>query len=197
MVGLEDRFEARDGRRIGRRHDAETPTIGQQFLDANWTRVKGGVEYSRGVFYQIAIGAADMRLALIPVVMLLAACSTAGATAPASPTTRVDVKLSDALRIEPAAMTVPAGVPVTFVITNNGATEHEFYLGDEAAQGAHEKEMAAMGGMTHDEPAGVSVKPGQTKELTFTFATARTSLAGCHVNGHYGAGMKASITVVA
>ena len=38
-------------------------------------------------------------------------------------------------------MTVPAGVPVTFVVTNSGTTDHEFYLGDEDAQAEHEKEM--------------------------------------------------------
>ena len=52
-----------------------------------------------------------------------------------------------------------------------------------------------MGGMTHDEPEGIAVKPGETKELTYTFAEAGQTLAGCHVAGHYGGGMKAQITV--
>jgi uncharacterized cupredoxin-like copper-binding protein len=56
--------------------------------------------------------------------------------------------------------------------------------------------MAEMGGMTHDEPEGIAVAPGETKELTFTFDAAGPFLAGCHVPGHYGAGMKADITVV-
>ena len=136
---------------------------------------------------------------------LVAACSSGGgvATSPSAPAslirsagaTRIEVTLTDALRIEPAAMTVPAGLPVTFVVTNSGATDHEFYLGDEAAQAEHEKEMAEMGGMTHDEPEGIAVKPGETKELTYTFAGAGETLAGCHVVGHYGGGMKATITV--
>lgn len=109
--------------------------------------------------------------------------------------TRFEVRLLDALRMEPAAFTVPAGVPVTFVVTNAGTAAHEFYLGDEAAQAAHEKEMAGMGGMMHDEPEGIGVAPGETKELTFTFAAPGTWLAGCHVAGHYGAGMVATITV--
>jgi len=108
--------------------------------------------------------------------------------------TRIEVKLTDALRMEPAQMSVPAGVPITFVLTNTGATDHEFYLGDEEAQMAHEEEMS-MGGMIHDDPAGVSVKPGETKELTYTFDAAGLTLAGCHVAGHYGGGMKATINV--
>lgn len=141
--------------------------------------------------------------------VLVAACSSGGG-APTSPpvpatsgppaaasaaATRVEVTLTDALKIEPAAMTVPAGVPITFVVTNSGATDHEFYLGDEAAQAEHEKEMAEMGGMAHDEPEGIAVKPGETKELTYTFADAGETLAGCHVAGHYGGGMKATISV--
>jgi len=148
-------------------------------------------------------------VALIPVaVLLVAACSSSGATpsAPASEPSasaavsapveaaRIDVSLTDALRIEPPSMTVPAGVPVTFVVTNTGSIEHEFYLGDDKAQAEFEAEMQA-GAMRHDQPEGISVAPGETKELTYTFAEPGETLAGCHVIGHYGGGMKATITV--
>jgi uncharacterized cupredoxin-like copper-binding protein len=138
--------------------------------------------------------------------LLLAACTGggAGATPSTAPTasavpsgsaaTRIEVTLTDALKIEPVTLTVPAGVPVTFVVTNTGATEHEFYLGDEAAQAAHEEEMMA-GGMMHDDPDGISLAAGETKELTHTFDQAGETLAGCHVAGHYAGGMKATITV--
>jgi uncharacterized cupredoxin-like copper-binding protein len=119
----------------------------------------------------------------------------AGSAAPSAAATRVEVSLSDQLRIEPTSMTVPAGVPVTFVVTNTGTIEHEFYLGDEGAQAAHEEEMGEMGGMTHDEPEGIAVKAGETNELTYTFEQAGETLAGCHFPGHYGGGMKATITV--
>jgi uncharacterized cupredoxin-like copper-binding protein len=153
------------------------------------------------------------RIALIPAAaVLIAACSSGSSTAapaspsgsatatPASPSaaaqaTRIEVKLTDSLQMEPASMNVPAGVPVTFVVTNAGAIEHEFYLGDEGAQAEHEMEMTSMGGMSHDEPEGIGLKPGETKELTYTFAEPGMTVAGCHVTGHYGAGMKAQITV--
>ena len=148
------------------------------------------------------------RIVLISSVALLAgACSSAGSSpsaavatpAPAASAsqpaeTRIDVKLTDALRIEPAEMTVTAGQPVTFVVTNTGATDHEFYLGDEAAQ-AEQEEMMQSGQMAHDTPDGISLKPGETKELTFTFETPGQTLAGCHVAGHYEGGMKATITI--
>ena len=142
-----------------------------------------------------------LALILMPA-LLLAACSAGGGvtTAPTAPpetgtASRVEVTLTDALKIEPSAMTVPARVPVTFVVTNSGATDHEFYLGDGAAQGEHESEMAELGGMTHDEPQGISVEPGETKELVYTFPEPGETLAGCHVAGHYGGGMKATIII--
>jgi uncharacterized cupredoxin-like copper-binding protein len=149
-----------------------------------------------------------LRLApLAAVAVLAAACSGAAATpAPAVSTpapsaaaepVRVEVKLLDALRIELASTTVPAGVPVTFVVTNTGTVLHEFVLGDEAEQAAHDEEMAEQGGMSmpEDEEMAIGVEPGKTKELTVTFEKPGTTLAGCHVVGHYAGGMKATITI--
>jgi uncharacterized cupredoxin-like copper-binding protein len=110
---------------------------------------------------------------------------------------RIAVTLTDDFRIDPCSMTVSAGVPVTFVVTNGGAIAHEFFLGDEAAQAAHAEEMLSMGGASmHDEPDGIAVAAGETKELTYTFASPGQYLAGCHVPGHYAAGMKAVIDVI-
>ena len=132
-----------------------------------------------------------------------ASASAAPASAPASAApasaaaTRIEVSLSDQLRIEPAAMTIPAGVPVTFVVTNTGTVLHEFVVGDQAVQDEHEAEMKEAGGMTMsiDEPFAIGVEAGQTKELTMTFTDPGTVLVGCHVIGHYLAGMKAEITI--
>jgi uncharacterized cupredoxin-like copper-binding protein len=151
------------------------------------------------------------RLALLPALtVLIAACSSGtGSTAapssaaspptpapPASPAaTRIEVDLTDALKIEPAQMTVAKGVPVTFVVTNTGVTDHEFFLGDEAAQAEHEQEMMEMGGMGHDEEMGIAVEPGETRELTVTFPATGSILAGCHVAGHYAGGMKAAVEI--
>ena len=146
------------------------------------------------------------RLGFAPaIVLIVAACSGAGSTpspsalaaSPSPGTTaaqRIEVKLTDALTMEPAAMTVKAGQPVTFVVTNAGAIDHEFYLGDEAAQ-AQQEQMMLSGQMAHDTPESISLKPGETKELTYTFNAAGQTLAGCHIAGHYAAGMKAAITV--
>ncbi len=154
-----------------------------------------------------------MRLHHLPLVVAIAvvlgACS-GGSTSSASPSAataspvaggssgsavEVIVKLTDALKMEPASISVKAGVPVRFVVTNSGVADHEFFLGDEAAQAAHGEEMSGMAGMGHDDPTGIGLKAGETKTLEYTFAKAGSYLAGCHVNGHYAAGMMATITV--
>ena len=152
------------------------------------------------------------RLALLlAIALLIAACAsgtgsteTPSSAVPASPpsatsgssdATRFVVQLSDALKIEPSTMTVPAGVPVTFLVTNAGTTDHEFFLGNEEEQAAHEQEMSEMGGMGHDAEMGIRVGPGETKEFTVTLHDAGTILAGCHVAGHYAGGMKATVEI--
>jgi uncharacterized cupredoxin-like copper-binding protein len=108
---------------------------------------------------------------------------------------RIEVKLTDQLKIEPASIDVPVGVPVTFVVTNTGALGHEFFLGDAAAQEEHGKALTGSTTPPPDSANGIGLEPGQTKELTHTFQSAGSSLAGCHVAGHYLAGMKATITI--
>ncbi len=124
-----------------------------------------------------------------------AAASPSSTSSASGAGTRIEVQLTDALKIQPATMSVRVGSPVTFVVTNTGTTDHEFFLGDEEQQAAHEQEMQEMGGMTHDEDMGIGVEPGETKELTVTFPEAGTTLAGCHVAGHYAGGMKANVEI--
>ena len=139
--------------------------------------------------------------------LVVAACSGGASAPPTSATVQsppatstagagltIEVTLTDTLKIEPAEMTVRAGQPVTFRVTNSGAIEHEFYLGDDAAQ-AEQEAMMQAGTMVHDTAEGISLEPGETKELTYTFGTAGRTIAGCHVAGHYGGGMKATIIV--
>lgn len=135
----------------------------------------------------------------------LAACSSPGASSTASidagsPSLSesprvVTVTMTDELRFEPDAFTFSVGETVRFEVTNAGAIQHEFFIGDADAQADHEAEIVEMGGMAHDEPNGISVDSGETKALEHTFATAGTILIGCHEPGHYAGGMVATATV--
>jgi uncharacterized cupredoxin-like copper-binding protein len=111
-------------------------------------------------------------------------------------TVRIDA--TDDLRFTPAEIDVTQGETVAFVVTNPGALPHEFVIGDEAVQAEHEQEMAdgeeemeEMG----DEPYAIDVPPGETATLVYTFEEPGTTLVGCHVPGHYDAGMRGTITV--
>lgn len=138
---------------------------------------------------------------LASLAIVIAACS-AGATdapqptdAPSGGPVSVEVELTDALRMDPDTLNVPSGVPVTFVVSNVGALEHEFVVGDETVQEEHEQEMQEGGMDMGDEENAIHLEPGETKELTITFAAPETTIAGCHIQGHYLAGMKAIINV--
>ena len=116
------------------------------------------------------------RLALIPAaILLVAACSPGGATPEAQircsvvgPVSlgRRDTHRGDSHRRpqdRAGRHDRPGRAPVTFVVTNSGTTDHEFYLGDEAAQAEHEKEMAAMGGWATTSPKASPSSPAKPR----------------------------------
>ena len=118
----------------------------------------------------------------------------------------VRVVMNDRFRYRPNAIMVQAGRRVTFAVTNAGKLPHEFTLGDRATQLDHEREMQlmpAMGGHVHVHTHGsagggtLTVPPGQTRRLTWTFDEPGLVLYGCHVLGHWAAGMKGTIVVLA
>lgn len=134
-------------------------------------------------------------IAVLTAAFILAACGGSPVAPTLTPAADVKVVLTDAMRMDPAELKVRLGVPVTFQVTNTGKIEHEFYIGSEAEQTAHDAEMLA--GPMHEHLQGVGVAAGETRELTYTFQRASTVFAGCHVPGHYAAGMVATIVVTA
>lgn len=112
---------------------------------------------------------------------------------PAAAAQTIEVTTDDPYRFEPEDLEVGAGETVTFVVTNDGEQEHEFVLGDRSYQESHGKAMAA--GEMHHEGNAVTVAPGATEELTWTFPDEGEVLYGCHVRGHYQAGMVGVIRV--
>ena len=132
-------------------------------------------------------------LALVLGALVLAACAPA---APDPTTVReVRVTMTDELRFEPDAMTVSAGETVRFIVYNTGASDHEFLIGDEAAQAEFAAEMADGHDDTHVGEAGIALGPGETGEFTYAFDELGELLIGCHEPGHYDGGMVARITV--
>lgn len=108
----------------------------------------------------------------------------------------IEVDANDDLTFSPDQLEISAGETIQFVITNSGVIPHDFTLGDQEAQEAHEEEMAE-GGMEHSDPNAVVLEPGETKTLTWKFIEAGTVLIGCHQPGHYAGGMTGTIDVAA
>lgn len=122
----------------------------------------------------------------------------AGGAADADDAARtVEVRTLDTMAFQPARVGVSAGETVTFAVANHGQVVHEFTLGDVAMQQQHGEMMSHMpAGMAHDTPNSITIRPGETKHLTWRFGTAGTLEYACHQPGHYKAGMRGRITIV-
>ena len=110
----------------------------------------------------------------------------------ATPARTIDVRMRD-IHYDPAAVTVKAGETVTFMFHNEGDIVHDAFIGDEASQERHEKDM--KGGHHGKGGGAISVEPGKTGSITHTFGKAGTTIIGCHEPGHYAGGMKVTVTV--
>jgi P-type Cu+ transporter len=154
--------------------------------------------------YAYLVGIALVALAIGAAALLFARASmgtpTAAATmgAPMAETRPVDLTIAlsttDALRFTPDQLDVQAGETVAFEITNSGVLPHEFFVGTPAQQQAHEAAMSS-GVSMGEEPGAVDVPAGTTARLVYTFAQPGTLEYGCHVPGHYAAGMRGTITI--
>jgi uncharacterized cupredoxin-like copper-binding protein len=114
---------------------------------------------------------------------LVVACAGPSAAAPASskPVSgpqAVDVRTTDALRFEPATITVKKGTPVRVTLTNNTALEHDWVVDN----------LDGKKVQLHAAP-----KASATTELTPT--TSGTYEFYCSIPGHREAGMKGTLTV--
>jgi uncharacterized cupredoxin-like copper-binding protein len=141
-----------------------------------------------------------LRCALALAVLTAGACANndrSGADATVIPVSMVDN------RFEPATFTVRKDRPVIFRFRNDGTVRHEAVIGDDQVQQDHAGAMdrmsdAGMGDMHHGAGEGaVVVDPGKSADLTMTFPRSGEVVIGCHQPGHYEAGMKATVTVVA
>lgn len=120
----------------------------------------------------------------------------AGEAADASDADRqIEVEALDALEFDPDSIEVSTGEVITFVVTNQGKTDHEFVLGDESYQDQHGQDMGHGSDSMMDMGNVVKVGPGETAELTWRFDESGTILYGCHEPGHYEGGMVGTIEV--
>ena len=114
---------------------------------------------------------------------------------PVTTTRRINVAMEDNT-FSPNVFDVRVGDTVTFVFTNFGRTIHDAFIGDKAAQEHHEKEMRENPGRhDHAHEGGVTVPPGESGSLSYSFDRSGTFEIGCHQPGHYEGGMIAVLNV--
>ncbi|MEN9559825.1 MAG: hypothetical protein RLZZ502_1036 [Pseudomonadota bacterium] len=109
----------------------------------------------------------------------------------------ISINMSDAMRFSPDRLQVKQGDTVRLKITNTGKIMHELVLGTKAVLDAHAEMMLQHPGMEHDEPYMAHVTPGQTGEIIWHFNRAGEFDFACLIAGHYQAGMRGKITVMA
>jgi uncharacterized cupredoxin-like copper-binding protein len=131
-----------------------------------------------------------MKLRVAAAALLLAGVGC-GPSEPAGTSETVHVELRFS-RFVPDHFEFAMGTTVTFVVENRDPIDHEFLIGDEEAQQAHEEGTEAHHGA---KPGEISIPAGKTRTTTYTFDEPGTLLIGCHMPSHYAYGMRGDIEV--
>jgi uncharacterized cupredoxin-like copper-binding protein len=127
--------------------------------------------------------------ALLVLTLLAGACGSNGTDPGTKQEVQVTIKDS---RFIPDHFEFAAGTTVTFVVENTDPIDHEFLIGDEDVQQAHEEGTEPHHGA---KPGEISIPIGETRTTTYTFDEPGTILIGCHLPSHYDYGMRGDITV--
>jgi uncharacterized cupredoxin-like copper-binding protein len=128
--------------------------------------------------------------ALVAASLLLLAIAAGGCSgvAAAQPVT-ITIAYS---AFSPTRVTVPAGVPVTFVIVNDDPIDHEWIVGDAAVHAAHRSGTE----MVHEaRPTEISVAALTSVATTVTFDAPGLYPFICHLPGHETYGMVGLVIV--
>ena len=128
-------------------------------------------------------------LTLAAALLLAASAATACAAVPEAREVTITIHYS---AFDPVALTVPAGVPITFVLVNEDPIDHEWLIGDEDFHAAHRTGTHASHGAV---PTEVTVPALETVETTITFEQPGTFDYICHLPSHESYGMVGTLTV--
>lgn len=123
---------------------------------------------------------------------LLVCAALAVASAACAPSSRVVEVVLRHSHFEPASISVPAGVPVTFVLRNADPIDHEWMIGDAAF---HERHRTGTETVHDTRPTEVTVPAQSERRTTLTFATPVTLSYICHLPGHERYGMVGQLTI--
>jgi len=130
--------------------------------------------------------------------LVLAGCAASQADATADGARVVDIEI-DGYHFVPDHFTVNEGETVRFKVSNPDRIGHELYLGTVAEQAARRQAQPPSpedaGAVTHFG-YGIYLPAFADGEFEYTFSSDTDLLIGCHLPGHWEAGMVATIDVV-
>jgi uncharacterized cupredoxin-like copper-binding protein len=129
------------------------------------------------------------------IVALLAALASQAAIAGAPRT--VDIGMFDSMRFSPGVLTVARGETIRFIVRNVGKLRHEIVIGTPEEIAHHRHAMLNDPGMAHASPNMAHVAPGKREQMTWRFGIPGQLEFACLLPGHYEAGMRGTITVLA
>jgi uncharacterized cupredoxin-like copper-binding protein len=128
------------------------------------------------------------RIGPVATALLLTAAAVAGC-APSPQTVTLTIHYS---AFDLTELSVPRGVPITFVLVNEDPIDHEWLIGDDAFHAAHRSGTHA----THGEvPTEVTIPALETVATTITFDESSSLAYICHLPGHEAYGMVGVLTV--
>lgn len=109
----------------------------------------------------------------------------------------IEIRMDDRMRFTPETVQIKQGETIRFVHHNDGKLMHEFVLGTRQTLDEHAEAMLKQSGMMHGDAYMAHVEPAQQGEMIWTFNRAGRFEFACLIAGHYQAGMRGSVEVLA
>ena len=109
----------------------------------------------------------------------------------------VTVDMNDTMRFTPGSISVKEGEVIRFAVRNSGKLKHEMVIGSPGKLKEHAQLMTKFPEMEHEDPNQVTLMPGKTGTIVWEFGKAGKVDFACLQPGHFEAGMKGLVTVVA
>jgi uncharacterized cupredoxin-like copper-binding protein len=135
------------------------------------------------------MGRSRRPLAIAVLVAATLAVVAVATTLGARRTIEIDIRYS---HFVPATLTVPTGVPVTFVIHNADPIDHEWIVGDAEVQAKHRTGTELL---HPSRPTEVVIPAGETRVTTITFGETGSLQYICHLPAHEAYGMVGTVTI--
>ncbi len=112
-------------------------------------------------------------------------------------TRTIIITMTDNMRFTPDVIDIKQGETIKFVVKNAGLVLHEMVIGTKEELAKHADLMKKHPNMEHDEPYMAHVDPAKKINLVWKFSKVGTFMFACLIPGHFEAGMKGTINVIA